>query len=123
MNITNNNNTNFVIKTIEKLDTYRSHQNKLLKDNKIKLFKKKDYIINEYKNKSSNYNNFTSIQFNNNNINIINSTSKNINNNANNIFNNTYENSFQRPDEINIPNNLSNFDNKGKSNKKKNKNK
>ena len=112
MNIANNNNTNFVIKTIEKLDTYRSHQNKLLKDNKIKLFKKKDYIINEYKNKSSNYNNFTSIQFNNNNINIINSTSKNINNNANNIFNNTYENSFQRPDEINIHNNLSNFDNK-----------
>ena len=112
MNIANNNNTNFVIKTIEKLDTYRSNPNKLLKDNKIKLFKKKDYIINEYKNKSSNYNNFTSIQFNNNNINIINSTSKNINNNANNIFNNTYENSFQRPDEINIHNNLSNFDNK-----------
>ena len=111
----NSTNRDFFYKSIEKFDTYRSHSNNILKNNKINLIKKNidynihtDYVIKKYKNKLSNYNNYTSIQFNNNNINIINSNSNNINNNTNNIFNQTYGSSLHKSNELNIFNNISN---------------
>ena len=111
----NSTNKDFFYKSIEKFDTYRSHSNNILKNNKINLIKKNidynihtDYVIKKYKNKLSNYNNYTSIQFNNNNINIINSNSNNINNNTNNIFNQTYGSSLHKSNELNIFNNISN---------------
>ena len=111
----NSTNRDFFYKSIEKFDTYRSHSNNILKNNKINLIKKNidynihtDYVIKKYKNKLSNYNNYTSIQFNNNNINIINSNSNNINNNTNNIFNQTYRSSLHKSNGLNIFNNISN---------------
>ena len=107
-------NRDLYIKNLEKFDTYRSHSNNMLKDNKINLIKNNldynihtDYLIDKYNNKSSNYNNYTSIQFNNNNINIINSNSNNINNNMNHIYYNTIVNNPQKSDDINLFNNLS----------------
>ena len=121
-------NRDYKIKYEIKSNTYRSHSNNMLKDKKISLTKKNidnnihtDYMINKYKNKISNYNNYTSIQFNNNNINIINSDSNNTNNNMNNICYNTYGNYFQKPDDIKIFNNLSNKGNKSQEFKNKRK--
>ena len=117
INDSNSNNKDFFYKSVEKFDTYRSHSNNILKDNKINLIKNNidykmqtDYIIKKYKNKLSNYNNYTSIQFNNNNINIINSNSNNIDNNTNNIFNNTYGSSLHKSNDLNIFNNISNIE-------------
>ena len=117
INDSNSNNKDFFFKSVEKFDTYRSHSNNILKDNKINLIKNNidykmqtDYIIKKYKNKLSNYNNYTSIQFNNNNINIINSNSNNIDNNTNNIFNNTYGSSLHKSNDLNIFNNISNIE-------------
>ena len=116
-NLINNNtetNHDYIMKSIEKLDTLRSHSNNNLKDQKINLIKKNinnninsGYLINKYKNRLSNYNNYTSIQFNNNNINIINSN----NPNNNNICRNTYGHYPQKSEDINIFNNISNIGN------------
>ena len=128
-----NGNGNILIKSVEKLNKHRSNSINTIKENKINLVKKNkekenmlsNYAINKYKNKLSHYNNFTSIQFNNNNINIINSNSNNANHNANNICYNTYGNFFQKSDEGNFLNNLSNIGHKsqeyGKRRKKLNK--
>ena len=129
----NNGNGNIPIKSVENLNKHRSNSINTIKENKINLVKKNkekenmlsNYAINKYKNKLSNYNNYTSIQFNNNNINIINSNSNNANHNAKNICYNTYGNFFQKSDDGNFLNNLSNIGHKsqefGKRRKKLNK--
>ena len=118
INDDNSTNKDFLFKSIEKFDTYRSHSNNIFKNSKINLIKKNidynintDYVIKKYKNKLSNYNNYTSIQFNNNNINIINSNSNNINNNSNNIFNQTYGSSLHKSNELTFFSGVSNSGN------------
>ena len=126
-NLINNNiekNRDFFIKSIEKLNTLRSHSNNIMKDNKINIIKKNinhninsEYLSNKYKNRLSNYNNYTSIQFNNNNINIINSNNS-INNN---IYQNTFGHYLQKSNDFNLFNNLSSIGNQSESLKNKRK--
>ena len=129
--ISNKNKNDIFVKSLENFDTHRSNSNNILKNTKISLIKKNidynmntDYMINRYKNKISDYNNYTSIQFNNNNINIINSNSNNINNTTNDLFNNTYGNYMYKSNEMTFLNNISdNINNNNKSLEFKNKRK
>ena len=117
-NLIDENKKDFRIKSLQKINTYRSNSNNILKDNKINLMKKNidyniqtNYIFDKYKNKFPNYNNYTSIQFNNNNINIINPNSNTINHNVNDICYNTYGNCLQNYEDIKLFNNISNIGN------------